>query len=151
MIALVRDTAALFAMHNASVPLLLWLLLTPMHVAGIVEALPGLLVFIVCTFGLALVLGALATRYRDIKPIIESSLTLAFLSSPVVWTPEMVNRGSTVMRLNPLTHLFAIWREPLATGHVPTTSVGYVLACLAALALAAVVTFRHLGKAAFWI
>jgi ABC-type polysaccharide/polyol phosphate export permease len=142
---------ALFALHNASVPLLLWLFLTPMHVAGIVEALPGLLLFIVCTFGLSLVLGALATRYRDIKPIIESSLTLAFLSSPIVWTPEMINRGSTVMRLNPLTHLFAIWREPMATGQVPMASVAYVLTCLAALALACTVTFRHLRKAAFWI
>jgi ABC-type polysaccharide/polyol phosphate export permease/glycosyltransferase involved in cell wall biosynthesis len=141
----------LFALHNASVPLLLWLFLTPMHVAGMVEALPGLLLFIVCTFGLSLVLGALATRYRDIKPIIESSLTLAFLSSPIVWTPEMIDRGSTVMRLNPLTHLFAIWREPMATGQVPMASVTYVLACLAVLALAGIVTFRHLRKAAFWI
>lgn len=141
----------LFALHNAGVPLLLWLFLTPMHVAGIIEALPGLLAFIVCTFGLSLVLGALATRYRDIKPIIESSLTLAFLSSPIVWTPEMINRGSTVMRLNPLTHLFAIWREPMATGHVPTASVAYVLAFLAALGLTGIVTFRYLRKAAFWI
>ena len=76
---------------------------------------------------------------------------LAFLSSPIVWTPEMINRGSTVMRLNPLTHLFAIWREPLATGQVPMASMTYVLACLAALVLAGIVTFHHLRKAAFWI
>ena len=96
-------------------------------------------------------LGALATRYRDIKPIIESSLTLAFLASPIIWTPEMIDRGSTVMRLNPLTHLFAVWRDPLASGHVATTSVIYVLACLAALTVAAIVTVAQLRKAAFWI
>nr|WP_316397197.1 ABC transporter permease [Bradyrhizobium sp. 33ap4] len=101
----------------------------------------------VCTLGLSLVLGALATRYRDIKPIIESSLTLAFLASPIIWTSEMIDRGSTVMRLNPLTH----WRDPLATGHVATASVIYVLACLAALAVAATITVAHLRKAAFWI
>ncbi len=28
----------------------------------------------------------------------------------------MIDRGSTVMRPNPLTHLFAIWRDPLASG-----------------------------------
>jgi glycosyltransferase involved in cell wall biosynthesis/ABC-type polysaccharide/polyol phosphate export permease len=141
----------LFALHNACVPFLLWLALTPMHVAGMVQALPGLFLFIACTFALSLVLGALATRYRDIKPIIESTLTLAFLSSPIVWTPEMINQGSTIMRLNPLTHLFAIWREPLATGHVATTSLLYVLACLAVLMLAGVVTVSQLRKAAFWI
>jgi len=142
---------ALFALHNASVPLALWLLLRPGPIAGAAAALPGFALFIICTLGLSLVLGALATRFRDIKPIIESSLMLAFLSSPIVWTPEMLDRGATITRLNPLTHLFAVWREPLATGHAATTSIVYVLVCVAVLALASVVTTVHLRKAAFWI
>lgn len=142
---------ALFALHNAVVPLLLWLVLTPRDVSGALAALPGLVLFVVATMALSLVLGALATRYRDIKPIIESSLTLAFLASPIIWTPEMIDRGSTVMRLNPLTHLFAVWREPLASGHVAMTSIVYVLVCLAVLVVAAVVTVTQLRKAAFWI
>ncbi|QOZ25707.1 glycosyltransferase [Bradyrhizobium sp. CCBAU 51753] len=142
---------ALFALHNATVPLALWLALTPRDFGGALAALPGLALFIVCTLALSLVLGALATRYRDIKPIIESSLTLAFLASPIIWTPEMIDRNATVMRLNPLTHLFAIWRDPLATGQVATTSLIYVLGCLAALAVAATVTIARLRKAAFWI
>jgi len=56
-----------------------------------------------------------------------------------------------VMRLNPLTHLFAIWREPLATGHVAMPSVAYVLAGLIVLAIASTVTVARLRKAAFWI
>ena len=142
---------ALFALHNACVPLLLWLVLTPADPSGGLAAVPGLVLFILCTLGLSLVLGALATRFRDIKPIVESSLTLAFLSSPIIWTPEMINRGSTVLRLNPLTHLFAIWREPLATGHVAMGSVIYALVCLAILAVAGAVAVSHLRKAAFWI
>jgi len=142
---------ALFALHNACVPLLLWLVLTPADPSGALAAVPGLALFVLCTLGLSLVLGALATRFRDIKPIVESSLTLAFLSSPIVWTPEMINRGSTVLRLNPLTHLFAVWREPLATGHVAMGSVIYALVCLAILAVASVVAVSHLRKAAFWI
>ncbi len=142
---------ALFALHNACVPLLLWLWLTPRDIEGIAEALPGFALFIACTLALSLVLGALATRFRDLKPIIESSLTLAFLASPVVWTPEMINRSSAIMRLNPVTHLFAIWREPLSTGHIAMGSVIYVLTCLAALAVGSLVTVAHLRKAAFWI
>jgi ABC-type polysaccharide/polyol phosphate export permease len=142
---------ALFALHNACVPLVLWLVLTPADPSGALAAVPGLALFVLCTLGLSLVLGALATRFRDIKPIVESSLTLAFLSSPIIWTPEMINRGSTVLRLNPLTHLFAIWREPLATGHVAMGSVIYALVCLAILAVASAVAVSHLRKAAFWI
>ncbi|QPF88763.1 glycosyltransferase [Bradyrhizobium commune] len=141
----------LFALHNACVPLLLWLVLTPHDLSGALAALPGLLLFVTCTFALSLVLGALATRYRDLKPIIESTLMLAFLASPVIWSAEMINHRSTVMRLNPLTHLFAVWREPLAGGHVDTTSIVYVLVALALLIGASVLTLVHLRKAAFWI
>ena len=141
----------LFALHNACVPLLLWLLLTPHDLSGALEALPGLSLFVICTFALSLVLGALATRYRDLKPIIESTLMLAFLASPVIWSADMVNHRSAVMRLNPLTHLFAVWREPLAGGHVDATSIIYVLVALALLLCGSVLTLVHLRKAAFWI
>ncbi|MET3838229.1 glycosyltransferase [Bradyrhizobium sp. OAE829] len=142
---------ALFALHNASVPFILWLALARTDIEGCIAALPGFALFVACTLGLGLVLGALATRFRDMKPIIESTLTLAFLSSPVIWTAEMVNPNSTVMRLNPLTHLFAVWREPLATGHVSMTSIIYALVCVAVLTVASVVTVAQLRKAAFWI
>ena len=142
---------ALFALHNACVPLILWLVLTPRDLSGAIAALPGLLLFVACTFALSLVLGALATRYRDLRPIIESSLMLGFLSSPVIWSSEMINHRSTIMRLNPLTHVFAVWREPLVGGHVDTVSIVYVLTCLAVLTLASWLTLVHLRKAAFWI
>lgn len=142
---------ALFALHNACVPLVLWLVLSPHELSHALAALPGLLLFVTCTFALSLVLGATATRYRDLKPIIESTLTLAFLASPVIWSSDMINHRSTVMRLNPLTHLFAVWREPLVGGHVDPVSIVYVLVALALLALASVLTLVHLRKAAFWI
>lgn len=142
---------ALFALHNACVPLILWLALTRVDVAGAVAALPGLLLFIICTLGLSIVLGAVATRFRDLKPIIESTLTLAFLSSPIIWTPDMIDHTASILRFNPLTHLFAVWRDPLSTGQMATTSFVYVLACLGVLILACIATFMHLRKAAFWI
>ncbi|MHC2619603.1 ABC-type polysaccharide/polyol phosphate export permease/glycosyltransferase involved in cell wall biosynthesis [Bradyrhizobium huanghuaihaiense] len=142
---------ALFALHNACVPLLLWLVFSPHDLSHALAALPGLLLFVACTFALSLVLGAMATRYRDLKPIIESTLMLAFLASPVIWSSDMINHRSTVMRLNPLTHLFAVWREPLAGGHVDPVSIVYVLVALALLVFASVLTLVHLRKAAFWI
>ena len=142
---------ALFALHNACVPLILWLALVHANVERAVAALPGLALFVAFAIGLSLSLGALATRFRDVKPIVESTLTLAFLSSPIIWTPEMIDRGSTIMRLNPLTHLFAVWCDPLATGHVAMTSVVFALASVAALAAVSILTVLRLRKAAFWI
>ena len=142
---------ALFALHNACVPLLLWLFLAPLDITGVVAALPGLVLFIGCTLSLSLVLGPLTTRFRDLGPVIKSALALAFVSSPVIWPPEMIDQDSALIRLNPLTHLFAVWREPLVAGHVAMTSEIYVLGCSVALVLASVVTIPHLRRAAFWI
>ncbi|WP_298243837.1 glycosyltransferase [uncultured Bradyrhizobium sp.] len=142
---------ALFALHNACVPLLLWLVLSPHDFSHGLAALPGLLLFVVCTFALSLVLGAMATRYRDLKPIIESTLMLAFLASPVIWSSDMISHRSTVMRLNPLTHLFAVWREPLTGSPIDPVSIAYVLVALALLIGASLLTLVHLRKAAFWI
>jgi hypothetical protein len=77
--------------------------------------------------------------------------TCAGLSSPIIWLPEIINQDSTIMRFNPLTHLFAVWREPLALGHVAMTGMIYVLVCFAALALASLVAIVDLRRAAFWI
>nr|WP_245502340.1 glycosyltransferase [Bradyrhizobium betae] len=142
---------ALFALHNACVPLLLWLVISPHDLSHALAALPGLLLFIACTFALSLVLGAMATRYRDLKPIIESTLMLAFLASPVIWSSDIINHRSTVMRLNPLTHLFAVWREPLAGVPIDPVSIVYVLITLTLLIFASLLTLVHLRKAAFWI
>lgn len=142
---------ALFALHNACVPLALWLFLSSHDLSGALPAIPGLMLFVACTFALSLVLGAVATRYRDVKPIIESTLMLAFLASPVIWSGEMVNQHATVVRINPLTHLFAVWREPLSGGHVDAASIVYVLLALAFLICASVLTLLHLRKAAFWV
>ena len=49
------------------------------------------------------------------------------------------------------THLFAVWREPLAGGHIDPASIVYVLITLALLIFASVLTLVHLRKAAFWI
>lgn len=141
----------LFALHNACVPLALWLVLTPHSIAGLLPALPGLALFVACTFGLGLVLGTLASRFRDLKPIIESMLTLGFLSSPIVWTPEMLNSAAALIRLNPLTHLFAAWRVPLTTGHVSASSLLVVVACGGLIAIAGIAAVIRLRRAAFWV
>lgn len=141
----------LFALHNACVPLLLWLALAPFDLESAAAALPGFALFVAAAIALSIVLGALATRFRDLKPIIESGLTLGFLASPILWSPELIDRSATLIKLNPLTHLFAVWREPLTTGHVPGMSMVYVIACVLVLGIGSIIASGHLRKAAFWI
>ncbi|WP_246731528.1 glycosyltransferase [Methylocapsa sp. S129] len=142
---------ALFALHNAIVPLGLWLAFGSLRIDNVVAALPGFLLFCGCALGLALTLGALATRFRDVKPIVESSLMLAFLASPVMWTAASSNPKALVLKLNPVTHLFSVWRQPLLDGTLAPESMALVVGLLAFLVAASGFALRQMRRAAFWI
>ena len=141
----------LFALHNAIVPLTLWLAFGSLKIGNVVAALPGFLAFAGCALGLALTLGALAARFRDVRPIVESSLMLAFLASPVMWSATLSNPQSLVLKLNPVTHLFNVWRQPLVEGTSAPGSMALVIILLGLLAAASWAALRQMRRAAFWI
>lgn len=141
----------LFALHNAIVPLALWAMFGRLDLARAAAALPGLVLFAAFTLATGFALGALATRFRDVRPIVESSLMLTFFASPIAWTREMIDGRANILWLNPMTHLFALWREPLLTGGVSLDHVLIALGAAACAGLCGLFALGRLRKAAFWI
>ncbi|WP_250985178.1 ABC transporter permease [Rhizobium sp. CG4] len=141
----------LFLAHNIIVPILLFIFLGGASWFGLFAALPGLLIFVAVTLCLSIVTGVLATRYRDVQPLVESLMNLAFLASPIMWKPHVVAGRDYLLDYNPVVHLLAIWRGPLLDGVMPWNSFGIALALLAVLALMAWYALSRLKNAAFWI
>jgi lipopolysaccharide transport system permease protein len=82
----------------------------------------GVLLTVISTSGLALILSIVATRYRDLPPIVNAVLTVAFYVTPVIWTKESLQNNELVnllVGLNPLYHLLQVARLPLI-GQYPT-------------------------------
>ena len=82
----------------------------------------GLAIVLLATSGLALNLAIFGTRYRDVPPIVNSVLTVAFYLTPVIWVAESLGDGRLahfLLGLNPLYHLLQIARLPLL-GQSPT-------------------------------
>ena len=116
-------------------------------------ALPGLVLLGVNACALALFLGMLCARFRDIPPIVGSVMQLAFFLSPVLWKPELLEPGRVKwLVLNPFYVVMETMRGPLVEGGA---SLGvWVSACLytaamVGLALAFFIRFR--GRIAFWV
>lgn len=137
-----------------SLPLILVVFLVFGHVPGpeALLALPGLLLVAVDAFAMALILGMVCARFRDIPPIIGSVLQLAFFMSPVLWKPQLLGERQVWLPLNPFYTLMETVRGPLveggASGVVWLSAIGFtVLAC--ALSFAFFVRFR--GRIAFWV
>jgi lipopolysaccharide transport system permease protein len=137
-----------------SLPLIALVFLYFGHLPGpeALLAVPGLLLVAANAFALAIVLGMVCARFRDIPPIIASVLQLAFFMSPVLWKPELLGEQQVWLPLNPFYVLMETVRGPLVEGGAPgmvwLSAAGFTL-LTCALAFAFFVRFR--GRIAFWV
>jgi ABC-type polysaccharide/polyol phosphate export permease len=75
--------------------------------------IPGLVVAIIDLFLLIALLAILSTRYRDLKPLINSLIPLLFFVSPVLFSLKQSSSLEWVLLLNPLTYIISIVRDPI--------------------------------------
>ena len=85
--------------------------------------IPGLILSTLAISSMALIAGILCTRFRDLTPIIASSLQVVFYITPILWMPSLLSGQKAFFLLdsNPFYHLVEIVRAPLL-GYVPSTS-----------------------------
>ncbi|MQY26880.1 galactan export ABC transporter permease subunit Wzm/RfbD [Nocardia aurantia] len=110
-------------------------------------AIPGILLVFANSMWVSLVFGILATRYRDIAPILSSTTLMLFVLTPVMWsTKALEDRGGSVserarlVQIVPTYHYLEIVRAPLLGEHIvlhswllvlTITVVGWIAAILA--------------------
>jgi ABC-type polysaccharide/polyol phosphate export permease len=79
-----------------------------------VLVIPGFALLCLNSLWIAILLGAVCTRYRDIQQLINSLLQISLFLTPIFWSPDqLTGRAALLADLNPLYHLMAIVREPL--------------------------------------
>jgi ABC-type polysaccharide/polyol phosphate export permease len=103
---------------------------------------PLLLLHVLFTTGLALLLAALTTAWRDIAHLTEVGLVLVFWLTPIVYPVEMVpGFWRSALALSPPAAFAAAYQDVLFWGRVPawTTAASTLASTVAALALGLVV------------
>lgn len=77
--------------------------------------IPGLAILCLTLFGMVLLLGTLAARYRDIEQLTVMLIQFMFYMTPILWKPEMLGtgNGSWIAWCNPFYYLLTIMRQPL--------------------------------------
>lgn len=115
-------------------------------------AIPGLLMWIVDALALALLLGSFCARFRDIQPIVNSVMQIAFFVTPVIWKPEQLGSGMSTLALNPFYDLLEIVRGPiLGTGITVNAWIGAIVYSAALCAVSWAFFVKARGRVAFWI
>ena len=113
---------------------------------------PALVVWVLDALALSLLLGAFCARFRDIMPIVNSVMQIAFFMTPVIWKPEQLGSGVEKLPLNPFFDLLEIVRSPLL-GQLPTpmTWLGAAVYSIALCTASWAFFVRARGRIAFWI
>jgi ABC-2 type transport system permease protein len=83
-------------------------------------AFPALALIVLNGVWVAVLIGIVATRYRDVPPVTASIVTLMFFMTPIVWdyeqlrsTPGTVGERARLAELNPFLHYVEILRRPM--------------------------------------
>jgi ABC-2 type transport system permease protein len=80
--------------------------------------IPALGLIVLNCVWVSLCFGILATRYRDISPLLFSVVQLLFFMTPIIWNDKTLHqqgadRWAKIIELNPLLHYLDIVRAPL--------------------------------------
>jgi ABC-2 type transport system permease protein len=117
---LVWRQALLFA-HNMIVYLVMLVVFPQPLTWRVVAVVPAFALLMANGVWVALLLGIVTTRFRDLNPITQSIVQLMFFLTPIVWIYEdLVNSANTAIaerarlaEFNPFLHFIEIIRRPL--------------------------------------
>lgn len=135
--------------HNMIVYLLIVLIFKrDVFALNLLYVVPGLFLVIVNGVWIALLVGLLCLRFRDIQPLVLTVIQVAMLITPIFWTPESLEGSLRLIftQLNPIYRMIDVVRSPLL-GQVPTGASYLGVTLLAVLGWAATyATFRFFRK-----
>lgn len=103
-------------------------------------AIPGLILSIMNVAWMALIVGIVCTRFRDMPQVIAAVLQMLFFLTPVLWDPKQAPRARALLSVNPFYHMLVVTRDPLL-GRTPDFSSFAVLLVLAIVGWAAAFAF----------
>jgi ABC-2 type transport system permease protein len=144
----------LFFLHNVVVWGILMIIFPQPLGWTLLLAVPAFVVLVLNGAWIAVLSGIIATRFRDIPPIIASLTQLLFFMTPIVWSYERFrsNPLATYVELNPVLHFVEIIRQPMlglpiAWHHWYVVGAITVVGCAAAL----VCMRNYRSRVAYWV
>jgi ABC-type polysaccharide/polyol phosphate export permease len=143
----------LIFLHNLPIIVIVMVVFpAPLRSVGLLAVL-GLLCLLLSLLWLGYTIAITCVRYRDLTQAVQSSLLIAFLITPVLWTPNQLGADEQfLLTLNPLADLLGVVREPLL-GQVPSLSewIGAVAFSLGGFLIALPLIGFSRSRLIYWI
>jgi ABC-2 type transport system permease protein len=150
----------LFFVHNLVVYAVMLIVFPQPLNWGSLLAFPAFALLVVNGAWAALLLGIITTRFRDLQPIIQSVVQLAFFLTPIVWVyadflnspnPAVAERAR-LAELNPFLHFLELLRRPMLGQPQELRSWIVVLVItVVGWAFTLVVLRRYRSRVSYWV
>ncbi|NLD85737.1 MAG: ABC transporter permease [Actinomycetales bacterium] len=149
----------LFLLHNLVIWVVLMIVFPRPLGWELILSVVGLGVLMINGVWVSMLFGILATRFRDIAPLLDSMVQLLFYMTPIVWTTQtLYEQGgeiadrARIAELNPLYHYLEIVRAPMLGEPVAAYHWWIVLGCTAVGLLLAFVALRKFrSRVPYWV
>ena len=113
--------------HNIFVYMAVAIIFSVPLTSSTLLVVPGLVLLSLNLLWMALFLGMLGARFRDVEYAVGALIPLLFFISPVIYRPDYLPFSAKLIWLNPLSHLIEVVRSPLL-GITPPPFV-YITVC----------------------
>ncbi|MEO1043119.1 MAG: ABC transporter permease [Pseudomonadota bacterium] len=107
-------------------------------------ALPALVVYMVTGVLTGLLMGMLATRFRDFGQLLPTVMRAVFFFTPIIWSVDKRPSRAALANINPLYHYIEIVRAPMR-GELPSLTNWAVAIGTTSLIFVLVLTFYKIG------
>lgn len=114
--------------------------------------LPGLALLCLNGVWAGLLLGLVSVRFRDVPPVVDSVMRIAFFVTPIIWMPEHLPERFHLHDWNPFYHFLELVRAPLL-GAAPRLVSWLVVVGATCLGWAATIVMYSLfrRRIAYWV
>jgi ABC-2 type transport system permease protein/lipopolysaccharide transport system permease protein len=139
-------------LHNFVIYMLVWVVYPSPINFNTLYVVPGFALMVLTAFFVALIIGPISARFRDIPPIVASLVQIFFFVTPIFWTVSAVPNRAIFLNINPFYHYLEVVRQPLLGNEPTALNWIAVVGITITLAIASFVFFsRYRAKITYWV
>jgi ABC-type polysaccharide/polyol phosphate export permease len=115
-------------------------------------AIPGMFLVALNQVWVAIVIGILATRFRDIVQLVATAMQISMFVTPIMWPLSAIPDARFIAEINPFHHLIELVRAPLlGSAAEPLSWIVVLVMCVLGYALAAMLLTRASPRLVYWL
>jgi len=140
-------------LHNAVVIVSVLVLMRIPPGPYVLLTIPSILLILWFGVALALPLGMICTRFRDLNQMVTSLISVLFFITPIFWNPQTAPKAlGLIGGLNPISSFIAIFRDPLLGLPIHTSDWITAVAYDAGISVFAALFFvRFRSRIMYWL